>query len=162
MEAFKQKLRSALTNHWSKAKNDFPDLYGYSIYTEDGLSSIAPVFNCESDITVPESDDMYFYYRYGAVEWANFDDFGMFDEVNAELLSIMDCDPPEWAERRGEILEICLNVLSALEHEGMFGSKDSNRFVVICLSDSDDPIMNKSAKELNGEKTYASYAKEFS
>ena len=145
----------------SSTKGTFEDLYGYSLYTEDGLSSIGPVYNCESDIKVSESDDMYSYYRYGAVEWQHFDDLGEFDDVNNELKTIMGHSKLEFVEKRQEVLDSCLDVLCKLDQEGFFGPKESNRFIVICLSDSSDPIMAKSAEQLNSAEVYHSYEKEF-
>jgi len=162
MDIFKEKLKKAITTHFTQMKSTYNDLYGYSLYTEDSLTSIGPVCNCDSNITAPESDEMYAYYRYGAVEWEHFEDFGIFDDVNNELSSIMDCEHPKWSERRSSVLNACLDVLYDLEQDGLFGPKESNRFVVICLSDSDDAIMDKSAKLLNSVDIYESYAKEFS
>ena len=162
MDIFKQELKKAIENHYSKVLKSFSDLYGYTLYTDDSLCSIGPVCNRESDITVPESDEMYDYYKYGAVEWANFEDFGIFDGVNSLLAKIMDCDHPEWMEKRREVLEVCLATLSELEESNLFGPKDSGRFIAICIADSDDPIMEKSARLLNNSNVYKAYAKEFS
>ena len=161
MVEFKQELKRAIESHYAKVRESFNDLYGYTLYTDDSLCSIGPVCNRESDITVPATDEMYRYYKYIAVEWANFDDFGIFDGVNSLLANIMDCDHPEWEERRQEVLEICLNTLFELDKNNLFGSKDSGRFIAICIADSNDPIMDRSAKLLNQSSVYEAYAKEF-
>jgi len=162
MDTFNQELKKAIENHYARVRESFNDLYGYTLYTDDSLCSIGPVCNRESDITVSESDEMYAYYKYGAVEWSNFEGFGTFDGVNNLLTKIMDCDHPEWAERRQEVLEACLSTLSELDKSNLFGPKDSGRFIAICIADSDDPIMEKSAKLLNNSSVYEAYAKEFS
>jgi hypothetical protein len=162
MDTFKRELRKAIENHYKRVCESFNDLYGYTLYTDDSLCSIGPVCNRESDITVPESDEMYAYYRYGAVEWSNFEDFGIVDDANNLLTKIMGCDHPEWVDRRQEVLEACLITLSELEKSNLFGPKDSGRFVAICIADSDDPIMENSAKLLNCASAFEAYAKEFS
>jgi len=162
MVEFREKLRNALIKHYDFIKSKHNDIYAYSLYTDSSLCSIGPVFNCESDLKVQKSEDLYNYYRYGAVEWNHYEDFGIFDEVNNLLIEIMNCDHPEWSERRSKVLENCLEVLCSLENHDFFGPKNSDRFVVICIPDSDDPIMDKSAKLLNSETNYNLYSKEFS
>ncbi|WP_299973852.1 DUF4303 domain-containing protein [uncultured Pseudoteredinibacter sp.] len=162
MDRFKQELKKAIANHYARVRELYDDLYGYTLYTDGSLCSIGPVCNRESDITVPESDEMYPYYKYSAVGWSNFEDFGIFDGVNSRLAKIMDCDHPEWIERRQEVLEACLCTLSELDKSNLFEPKDSGRFIAICIADSDDPIMKKSAKLLNSSSVYEAYAKEFS
>jgi len=161
IQIFNTLLREAISKHYAKVKNEFDGLYGYSLYTADDLPGIVAVCNCESDIEVSSSDEMYSYYRYGAIEWQHFDDYGLFDEVNTWLTQFMDCED-EWADRKQQILKACLDELIALDNSGIFGAKDSGRFIAICLTDSDDPIMDHSAKELNSSEVYNAYTKEFS
>lgn len=60
-------------------------IYGYFILTDDGVNSIGPVANKERSIKVDKWDPLYNYYRSGAVKWSEWDDFGMFDEVNTNM-----------------------------------------------------------------------------
>jgi hypothetical protein len=157
MDTFKKKLKEAIRNHYQKVQELFDDLYGYTLYTDDSLCSIGPVYNRESDISVQETDEMYPYYKYLAVEWAHFEDYDMFSKVNSLLQEIMDCDHPEWQEKREEILEVCLSVLGELDEAGLFGAKESGRFIAICIADSDDSIMERSVKELNNSGIVNAY-----
>lgn len=162
MDTFKQEIQKAIENHYSKVLKSFSDLYGYTLYTDDSLCSIGPVYNRESDIAVSESDEMYDYYKYGAMEWANFEDFGIFSGANGLLVKIMGCDHPDWMEKRRELLVACLAALSDLDECNLFGPKDSGRFIAICIADSDDPIMELSARLLNNSNVYKAYTKAFS
>ena len=175
LDTFRTLLSDAITKHYTKVNSELDNLYGYCLYTEDTLSNIVCAYNTETDISVSTSDDMYDYYRYGAPEWQHFEDYGMFDEVNRLLAKIMDCyddiegDQNEswidqndiWVEQRQKVLDACLEELVSLDSSGLFGSQDSGRFVVICLSDSGNPIMDRSAKELNNQEVYKAYSEKF-
>ena len=87
---FKSALKTATALHYHRLVADITDIYGYALFTEDGLSSIGPVANRESALQKPKSDPMYNYYRYLAVEWSDWDNFGMFDDVNSILTKMHD------------------------------------------------------------------------
>ncbi|GAA5507733.1 DUF4303 domain-containing protein [Novipirellula caenicola] len=157
LSQFKTALKAATASHYKRLVANVADLYGYSLFSDDGLSSIGPVANRESALKKPKSDPMYNYYRYLAVEWSDWNDFGMFDDVNAILKKIHEESPTE-LER---VLPTCLDVLAELDDEGVFGQRTDDRFIVICLSDSDNVIMMESAKRLNTETAFAEYAGEF-
>ena len=154
-------LKQAVADHYRKLKAEAPDVYGYAILSEDGVSSIAPVANRESSLSVDPTDRRYNYYRLLAVEWSEYDDYGLFERVNAIVGELHDDDSSEFSAKGEAILRICLNVLRDLEREGLFGPRTDQRFLAICLSDSDDDIMLESAKLLNTPATFAAYAAEF-
>jgi antitoxin component HigA of HigAB toxin-antitoxin module len=85
-----------------------------------------------------------YYYRLLAVEWSEWDDFGLFATVNEIVSQLHDDESSDFAAKREGILQICLKVLRDLEHEGLFGPRTDQRFLAICLSDSDDEIMMES------------------
>jgi hypothetical protein len=174
----KEELKKAITAHYERLTRTIPDIYGYSLYTHDGVSSMGPVANRTSALKVGPDDKMYNYYRYGAVEWSEWDDFGLFDQVNAILSEMMndegklpeteEFDPIaelqqgfEFAEKRGAILRTALEALCELEAGGLFGPRSAERFVVISICDSSDEMMLESAKRLNDDDVYQAYAKEF-
>ena len=157
LSQFRSALKTATASHYKRLVTDVSDIYGYALFTEDGLSSVVPVANRESALKKPKSDPMYNYYRYLAVEWSDWDHFGMFDDVNALLTKMHDESPAEL----DRVLPICLDVLSELDDEGVFGQRTDDRFIVICLSDSDDEIMMESAKRLNTDTAFTAYAGEF-
>lgn len=104
---------------------------------------------------------MYNYYRYGAVEWSEWDDFGLFDSVNAIVAELLEDDSIEFADKRQAILRQALEALCELETGGLFGPRSVDRFVVLCIADSSDEIMLESAKRLNSEAVSQAYAEEF-
>ena len=83
-ERFYVELKNAIRCHYNEliTRCGVDTIYGYAILTDDCVSSIGPVANKERLIKVNKSDPLYNYYRYGAVEWSEWDDFGMFDEAN--------------------------------------------------------------------------------
>lgn len=161
IDRLKKELKKAVSKHFKKLTQEVPDIYGYAIFAEDGVSSLAPVANRKSTIKVKSSDRMYNYYRFIAVEWSESDDFGLFEKVNEVVNEILSDEAVEFPEKREAILRASLSVLVDLESEGLFGSKTNDRFLVICLSDSDEPIMMESAKLLNTSKAFKAYAAEF-
>lgn len=174
----KEEIKKAVTAHYKQLTRTIPDIYGYSLYTEDGVSSLGPVANRASALKVGSGDKMYNYYRYGAVEWSEWDDFGLFDRVNSlvsellndegELPHTEQFDPTaelqrhfEFAEKRKAVLWTALEALCELEAGGLFGPRSAERFVVLCLSDSSHEVMLESAKRLNDDDVYQAYAEEF-
>lgn len=87
-KSFYVELKNAIRCHYNELLTRFgvDTIYGYSIYC---VNSIGPVANEERLIKVNKSDPLYNYYRYGAVEWSEWDDFGMFDEVKKLLRNII-------------------------------------------------------------------------
>lgn len=90
-KSFYVELKNAIRCHYNELLTRFgvDTIYGYSILTDDCVNSIGPVANEERLIKVNKSDPLYNYYRYGAVEWSEWDDFGMFDEVKKLLRNII-------------------------------------------------------------------------
>jgi hypothetical protein len=154
-------LKLAVRHHYAKLVASVSDIYGYSLYTSDGVHSIGPVANRVSAICVHPSDSLYNYYRFGAVEWSEWDDFGFFDGVNAIVSSLHDDESIDFVVKRDGMLNALLGVLSELEAEGLFGPRTFDRFVVICVADSDMPIMLESARLLNSPDAFAAYCSEF-
>lgn len=161
-----QHLRSALElavrAHYSRLQAELParDCIGYSLYTDDDVSSIGPVALRASALSVDARDPQYAYYRYGPHEWSEWDDFGLFDDANRILRALYE-QKQSFGEYRQKALATAREVLNVLESEGLFGPREADRFVVLWLSDSNDPVMNATAKELNSTETYRAYAAEY-
>ncbi|MBJ7987694.1 DUF4303 domain-containing protein [Bacillus cereus] len=156
-------LKNAIRCHYNEliTRCGVDTIYGYSILTDDCVSSIGPVANKERLIKVNKSDPLYNYYRYGAVEWSEWDDFGMFDEVNKIIKKYHETVEDDFNMGVNTLLKESLNVLMELESEGLFGDRNDNRFIVICVADSSNEIMIESARLLNTLKIYEEYASEF-
>ncbi|HEX8965442.1 MAG TPA: DUF4303 domain-containing protein [Patescibacteria group bacterium] len=151
----KDEIKRAITSHYKTLNANFPEgnFYGYSLYTSDDVSSIDPVANRESSISVDKDDPSYNYYRYSPDEWSDWDDYGKFDYVNLII--------KKFGQLKSAILQQAFQALIELESEGLFGIKSDSRFIVIWLSDSDNEIIHISAKQLNSEKVYLEFASEF-
>lgn len=117
--------------------------------------------NRTSAISIDSSDRMYNYYRYGAVEWSEQDDFGLFEAVNAVVGRIHELDGAEFANKREAMLRTAMDVLCELDAEGTFGPKSDERFVAICVADSDEPIMLESVERLNTPAVLQAFRTEF-
>ncbi|MCM2369478.1 DUF4303 domain-containing protein [Aporhodopirellula aestuarii] len=157
----KAELKTAIAAHYKQLKDSFNDVYGYAVYTDDGVSSISAVANRTSAISADPSDRMYNYYRYGAVEWSEQDDFGLFDAVNDIVGQIQDIDSVEFADKRNAMLRAAMEVMCELDAEGVFGPKSDERFVAVCVTDSDEPIMLESVERLNTPAVFEAYRSEF-
>ena len=156
-------LKHAVKSHYSELmKKCGPDsIYGYALFTDDGVSSLGPVANKESMIQVGTSDPLYNYYRYGAVEWGEWDDFGLFDDVNKIIKQYHETVQDDFKIRVDTLMKELLSVLVELESEGCFGEKNDRRFIVICAADSSNETMLESARLLNTAKVFDEYASEF-
>lgn len=163
LESLYVELKNAIRCHYNEliTRCGVDTIYGYSILTDDGVNSIGPVANKERLIKLDKSDPLYNYYRYGAVEWSEWDDFGMFDEVNKIIKKYHETVEDDFNMRVNTLLKELLNVLMDLESEGLFGDTNDNRFIVICVTDSSNDIMIESARLLNTLKIYEEYASEF-
>ena len=151
-------LLSATREHYQRYREMHPgeDYYGYSLYTDDDVSSIGPVATVGSSVTTQPSKQLDAACRFGPHEWHHFDDFGLFDEVN-KLLKLL-YDSFEFSLYRKQSLEAAFQTLRQLEAEGLFGPRSNNRFVVLWVVDSCDPIMEEAAAALNSPAIFEAYS----
>jgi len=163
IKQFKDKLKIAIINHYrilnEKFKGDV--FYGYALYTSDDISSIGPVTNRKSDIVVGTDDEMYNYYKYSPDEWSEWDDFEQFNEVNQIIKEFHSKADFTFEQIKEYVLSQSLLTMQELDKNGFFGVKNNERFLIIWISDSDDQMMNISAKQLNTLKVYEDYSYEF-
>lgn len=160
---FKAALTSATQEHYRRYVEKYPNesYYGYSLYTDDDVSSIGPVATRSSAIRVGPENEMFVCYRYGPHEWPDWDDFGLFADVNRILKELYSNKFLGFSRYKKKSLEIAFSVLKELESDGFFGPRNGNRYVVLWLSDSIDPIMDKAVKELNSADIWTAYASEY-
>ncbi|SDZ45792.1 protein of unknown function [Bacillus sp. 166amftsu] len=85
----------------------------------------------------------------------------MFDEVNKTIKRYHETVEEDFDSLIDTLLNELLKVLMELESEGLFGDRNDNRFIDICVTDSSNEIMLKSARLLNTLKVYEEYASEF-
>jgi hypothetical protein len=119
------------------------------------------VANRDSDIVVGIDDEMYNYYKYSPDEWSEWDDFQIFDEVNQIIRELYLKAEFTFEEIKKYILSQLLLIMQELDENGTFGEKNDERFLIIWVSDSDNSIVNISARKLNTLKVYENYASEF-
>jgi len=164
MDNLKNELKKAVSQHYRTLMERYPeeDFYGYSLYTSDDVSSIGPVSNRVSSLKTVISDPMYVYYRYSPDEWSDWDDLGLFDQVNRMIKAYCEEMDDDFGKFREDVLRQALQTLIELEVEGLFGVKDDQRFLILWLSGSADPIMDAAARALNTQKAYEKFASEFS
>jgi hypothetical protein len=157
----KMLLVAATREHYQRYRNAHLEeaYYGYSLYTNDDVSSIGPVATVESSVTSQLSDPLDAAYRYGPHQWGHFDDFGLFDDVNKALKSLYASF--EFSVYRKLSLEAAFQALRELEADGLFGPRSDNRFVVLWVADSADPIMEVAAEALNSPAIFEAYSDEY-
>jgi hypothetical protein len=157
----KDLLTSATREHFGRYVQLHPGeaYYGYSLYTDDGVSSIGPVATTGSLLRVNPQVAPDAYFRYGPHEWHHFDDFGLFDAANALLRSLYASRDFESYRRRS--LEAAFVALEDLEAQGVFGARNDSRFIVLWVVDSADSIMAASARKLNSRAVYEAFASEY-
>jgi hypothetical protein len=162
-DELKRALLSATEAHYHRlhAQGNSQDLYGYSLYTDDSVMSIGPVANSSEKIAVGVDDPLHNYYRYGPQEWSIWDDHGLFEEVNRIIASIHDREGLSFDARRDGILQAAFEALVVLEERHVFGPRTDRRFVVLWIADSADPVMTRSARELNSDAVFLAYASEY-
>ena len=154
-------LASATREHYQRYRALHPgeEYYGYSLFTDDTVSSIGPAATVGSALKPSRSNLQDAYYRYGAHEWNDFDDFGLFAEANKRLKALHGM--LEYPLFRQQSLEAALQALQELEADGLFGPRSDDRFVALWVVDSNDPITDRSAKELNSPAVFAAYSSEY-
>ena len=149
----------AVARHYGRLldEHSVDQLYGYSLYTNDDVSSIGPVANTVNGIrSIPDQKD-YQYHRYGPHEWSLWDDFGLFDRANALVRAIYADDSRTFQEKRLGMLTAAFQALSEQEGKGLFGPRTSDRYVVLWVVDSDEPLMAQSAASLNSVEVFHGY-----
>jgi hypothetical protein len=141
------------------------DFYGYAVlppdyYTAFDPTTIAVAFNCESDID--DSNRGQSYYRYSVDEWRNYVHDG-FDSVNRELKALLTATKSSDDDSIDDtfvesVYQAILDAMQALRNDDLF---DGVPYLVVCLSDSGDSILTRSAKLLNSTEFYAEFPAEF-
>lgn len=164
IDDYKQLLKQAVKNHYERIKEEYEDIYAYTLYTCDDATSIGPVCNRECDIEVEKDDEDYIYYRYGADEYEIWEHYDLFHEVSAVMdkaIELTEDDDDQYEETVQRLFNEALEVMNELKEEGLFGKIDDNKYLAIWVSDSCDEIMEKSVKMLNTKKVYGEYASQF-
>lgn len=173
-------IKLEIRQHLTKLKASGNNFYGYAILPGESylIQNIFPAFNRESDIKSENSDDSDddIYYRYCVDEWENweYDEFPktnkLIDLLNSQFKELHPKKYPDKPSMEDfflddfevahvdKLLDAILTAMIELKHDGLF---DSDKFLIIWFSDSDDDIINKSVKELNSTIVYENFRQEF-
>ncbi|MCA9194147.1 MAG: DUF4303 domain-containing protein [Planctomycetales bacterium] len=162
-----------IQRHVTTLHSSGDSFYGYAALpgdycTQPNPASLVVAFNRESDLSPENTTDPY--YRYSVDAWQHYVHDG-FDNTNAQLESQLakfkelhnrsddgyHLDEYELAFV-AKMNRAILDALLALRRNGTFAN---DTYLIIWVSDSEDEIMNESAKALNHEMVYQQYAAEF-
>ncbi|GJJ00095.1 hypothetical protein RugamoR64_06330 [Duganella rhizosphaerae] len=149
------------------------EFYGYALLLGEShdMRGVVVVTNSESDIKVPVSDNLYRYHRFSVDEWTSWerDEFGNTNSVLVEANKLFQSQHSREHDSFlmdecevafvGGLLESLVNGLEAAKKAGAFG--DTEKFLVVWISDSNVPIMSESAKRLNSATVAAEFTEEF-
>ncbi|EAO52528.1 hypothetical protein RBTH_01814 [Bacillus thuringiensis serovar israelensis ATCC 35646] len=163
-KSFYVELKNAIRCHYNEllTRCGVDTIYGYSILTDDCVNSIGPVANEERLIKVNKSDPLYNYYRYGAVEWSEWDDFGMFDEVKKIIKKYHNIVEDDFNIRVNTLLKELVMCLWNLNQKDCLEIERIIDLLSFCYPDFFvRKSMIVSARLLNTLKTYEEYASEF-
>jgi hypothetical protein len=180
---FTDALKVSIVNHINlfREKNPDVDVYGYSIYTCNGLPHFGPVLNTTKKLEENDSDP---YYEYCPDEWSDWDDFHCLDKPKA-ILESLHCNFDESMERFEDIYEdggfpinvevedywkmnverifhAVLRTLLDLKEEGVFDwLSNSHRLILIWFSDSSEwefSMSKKSIETLNSSEKASKFS----
>lgn len=177
LEQIQPALVAAVTHdiekHVARLVETGREFYGYALLPGEfyDMHSVIVATNGETDIKVSIPDNLYRYYRFSVDEWTSWehDEFGSTNSVLVEANKRFQSqhsrehdhfqmDECEVAFASG-LLESLVNGLDAAKKAGAFG--DTEKFLVVWISDSDVPIMLESAKRLNSATVATEFAVEF-
>jgi hypothetical protein len=152
-------LRSAVEQHFRLLCERYSpeQLYGYSLYTDDNVSSIGPVANTVDGIPSGGIVADQNYYRFGPHEWTLFDDFELFSSANEIVKAIHEDKSRNFSEKRTGMLNAAFLALKELDSDGLFGPRSSGRYIVLWVVDSDEPLMAVSAAALNSSEVFHAF-----
>lgn len=160
-------------NHVARLDAAQREFYGYALLPGDfyDIHRVVVVTNSESEIKVPISDDLYLYYRFAVDEWTNWEHNEVtnvssilaeankrFQMQHSRKQGSYEMDESEVAFSDG-MLEALTSDLDAARIYGSFG--DTEKFLVVWISDSAVPIASQSARRLNSATVAAEFAAEF-
>lgn len=153
------------------------DVYGYAILPGDpttsanGIDSLVAAYNRLGDISVGPDESDFAYYKYSVDEWQHWD-HGKFPRSDSILNSLnarfagahqKDADDFKIDALEGayskSLLDAILDGLAVVKFEGLFSQ--SVEFLVIWISDSDNPILKESARRLNSSEVADAFFSEF-
>jgi hypothetical protein len=167
---FKSSVKKSIYEHIKifRAKKPNAKVYGYSLYTCNGLPHFGPVLNRTDQLK--ESDNQ-LYFQFCPDEWSDWDDYSCFDEPNRILESLHrefedidnqfdemyeEGDYPVniesedyWQNNIEKIFNELVCCLNELKNEGAFDwLEDQNRQIIIWFSDPSDWEFSMSTRSL--------------
>lgn len=159
---FKRALKTAIARHFTKLSTKLSRnrCNGYSLYSSDDVPSIGPVANRSGALKVKPGHSEYAYYRFSVDEWSEWEDWGLFDSVNALIRQYSKADN-YLSKVAPRLLALCSDALAESKKEGVFTAAARDLFLVVWVCDSSNSMIQESAARLNPPKAYRAFATEF-
>lgn len=166
-------IAADIQRHVCELRSSGDSFYGYAALpgdycTQPNPASLVVAFNRESDLAAEHSNEPY--YRYSVDEWQNYVRDG-FENTNSALESQLSefkklhtRAEDSYQLDKHEIAFIAKTnraVLKALMELKTNRTFADGTYLIIWFSDSEDEIMNESARALNTAQIYEQYASEF-
>ncbi len=167
-------VRAGILAHVESLYAAGQNFYGYALLPGESydINSIVSAISSDDNISVPDTDPAYGYYRYGVHEWRDWYHDGfqkaneVLSELNAQFESMHSKTPGDYAMDEFEIaysdglLAAILSGLELAKASGIFASSVS--FLAIWICDSSHEIMTQSVQRLNSDDVVSAFMKEFS
>ena len=155
---FSELLKQSVVSHYGRLTDKYDDIYGYAIATTDLIEGLFPVANLRSTIECDESADDFNYFKYCPAEWHALADEQYFESDEIDLVvsqfeELADSESDDGGTRE-RFLNLILDVLVALESEGVFGAKTEDRYVTIYIAGSDEEWITKASSKLNSDSVH--------
>ena len=145
--------------------------YAFALYTDGGVAGISPAANTEEHLARRITDYKFTkpaeinYLRWSTSEWA-YEGFGWahFKPSYDEMMAVR--HPPEgddlpFPEYRRRVFRLMIDVLAAMDADGVFGrGAERERVTLLCsVTDPDDPmgLLDRSVRALNPPSVVARY-----
>ena len=146
--------------------------YAFALFTDDGVAGISPAANTEEGLAGKIASYKFKkrrdinYLRWSTGEWV-YEAFGWehFKESHHAIMAVEhpEDDEDAFPRFRQRILDLMIDVLAALDAEGVFGNgRQREQITLLCsLSDSDDEmeLLDRSVRALNPPSVVARYEK---
>ena len=146
------KLRAAVAEDFAKWTTQFDDVCGYAVCAPPYIESIFPTYQLASESLEDEA-------AYYPAEWESFGTLTFGPEIRELCTKIhaarvlYDKDEDEGLEA-DLVFNTIFSVLTEMEAEGVFGDKNSGRYLTMWDVGNDEDWIIKASKKLNSAKLH--------
>jgi hypothetical protein len=170
-DTLKRDLKDAAAASIAELRAAHPDehFYAFALYTDDDAAGISPAANTDEALAKRVAEYKYTKardvnaLRWSTSEWA-YEGFG-WEHFKPSYDAMMAVEVPGgrrgFARHRERVLQLMIDVLAALDADGVFGrGAERERVTLLCsITDSDDEIalLDRSVRALNPPAVVAKY-----